>query len=49
MEIYYPGKYSVRLQLFALAYNFGNFLRRLALSKSINDWALKTMREKLVY
>ena len=25
-----------------------NFLRRLALPKSINDWSLRTMREKLV-
>jgi hypothetical protein len=28
--------------------NIGNFLRRLALPKSINDWSLRTMREKLV-
>jgi hypothetical protein len=40
--------YQVRLQLFCLAYNVGNFLRRLALPKSINDWSLRTMREKLV-
>jgi hypothetical protein len=39
---------QVRLQLFAMAYNIGNFLRRLALPKSINDWSLRTMREKLV-
>ena len=39
---------QVRLQLFALAYNLGNFLRRLALPKSIKDWSLRTMREKLV-
>jgi len=39
---------QVRLQLFAMAYNVGNFLRRLALPKSINDWSLRTMREKLV-
>lgn len=38
----------VRLQLFCMAYNIGNFLRRLALPKSINDWSLRTMREKLV-
>ncbi len=31
-----------------MAYNSGNFLRRLALPKSINDWSLRTMREKLV-
>jgi len=39
---------QVRLQLFALAYNLGNFLRRLALPKSIKNWSLRTMREKLV-
>jgi len=39
---------QVRLQLFAMAYNIGNFLRRLALPKSINDWSLRTMREKLI-
>jgi len=39
---------QVRLQLFALAYNLGNSLRRLALPKSIKDWSLRTMREKLV-
>ena len=39
---------QVRLQLFALAYNIGNFLRRLALPKSIKDWSLRTMREKMV-
>ena len=39
---------QVRLQLFALAYNIGNFLRRLALPKSIKDWSLRTVREKLV-
>ncbi len=39
---------QVRLQLFALAYNLGNFLRLFALPKSIKDWSLRTMREKLV-
>jgi len=39
---------QVRLQLFCMAYNIGNFLRRLASPKSINDWPLRTMREKLV-
>ena len=33
---------------FVMAYNIGNFLRRLALPKSINNWSLRTMREKLV-
>ena len=39
---------QVRLQLFVMAYNIGNFLRRLALPNQIKDWSLRTMREKLV-
>jgi len=39
---------QVRLQLFALAYNLGNFLRRLALPKKIRDWSLRTLKEKLI-
>jgi len=39
---------QVRLQMFAMAYNIGNFLRRLALPNQIKDWSLRTMREKLV-
>jgi hypothetical protein len=39
---------QVRLQLFAMAYNLGNFLRRLASPNQIKDWSLRTMREKLV-
>jgi hypothetical protein len=39
---------QVRLQLFALAYNLGNFLRRLALPKSVKTWSLRTLREKLI-
>ena len=39
---------QVRLQLFALAYNLGNFLRRLALPPSVKHWSLTTLREKLV-
>jgi hypothetical protein len=40
---------QVRLQLFALAYNLGNFLRRLALPRSVKRWSLTTLREKLVW
>jgi len=36
------------MQLFAMAYNIGNFLRRLALPNQIKDWSLRTMRERLV-
>jgi len=39
---------QTRLQLFALAYNLANFLRRLAVPKSICQWTLTTLREKLV-
>ena len=39
---------QVRLQLFALAYNLGNFLRRLTLPQSVKHWSLTTLREKLV-
>ncbi len=39
---------QVRLQLFCLAYNLGNFLRRLALPRKVSHWSLTTLREKLV-
>lgn len=39
---------QTRLQLFALAYNLANFLRRLALPREIDRWSLTTLREKLV-
>ncbi len=39
---------QVRLQLFALAYNLGNFLRRLALPNKIRAWSLKTLQVKLI-
>jgi Transposase DDE domain group 1 len=38
----------VRLQLHALAYNLGNFLRTLATPKPIKDWSMTTLREKLI-
>ncbi len=39
---------QVRLQLFALAYNLGNFLRRLALPRALKHWSFTAPREKLV-
>jgi hypothetical protein len=39
---------QVRLQLFALAYNLGNFLRRLVLPKRVKEWSLRTLRVKLI-
>jgi Transposase DDE domain group 1 len=39
---------QVRLQLFALAYNLGSFLRQLALPRPVRTWSLTTLREKLI-
>jgi len=39
---------QVRLQLFALAYNLGNFMRRLALPQAVKHWTLTTLRDKLI-
>jgi hypothetical protein len=39
---------AARLLLFALAYNLANFLRQLALPRSIRSWSLTTLREELV-
>ncbi len=39
---------QTRLQLFALAYNLANFLRRLALPRTVKHWSLTTLREKLI-
>ena len=39
---------TVRLQLHALAYNLGNFLRTLATPEPIKDWSLSSLKEKLI-
>ena len=39
---------AVRLQLHALAYNLGNFLRILAMPEPINNWSLTSLKEKLI-
>ena len=39
---------AVRLQLHALAYNLGSFLRTLALPDAVKQWSLTTLRERLV-
>lgn len=39
---------AVRLQLHALAYNLGNFLRTLATPDAIADWSPTSLREKLI-
>ncbi len=39
---------AVRLQLHALAYNPGNFMRTLALPEAVKHWSPTSLREKLV-
>jgi hypothetical protein len=39
---------QVRLQLFVLAYNLGNFLRQTVLPQAVRHWTLTTLREKLI-
>ena len=39
---------QVRLQLFALAYNLGNFMRRLVLPRDVQHWTMTTLQLKLI-
>jgi hypothetical protein len=39
---------AVRLQLHALAYNLGNFLRTLATPEPIKNWSLTSLKERLI-
>jgi hypothetical protein len=39
---------AVRLQLHALAYNLGKFVRTLAMPKAAEPWSLTSLREKLI-
>lgn len=39
---------QVRLALFVLAYNLGNFLRRLALPEAVRNWSLRSVQLKLI-
>ncbi len=39
---------EARLQLHALAYNLGNFLRTLALPEAVEYWSLTTLRNELI-
>jgi hypothetical protein len=39
---------AVRLQLHALAYNLGNFMRTLAIPNTSEPWSLTSLREKLI-
>ena len=36
------------LALFVLAYNLGNFLRRLVLPESVHHWSLRSIQVKLI-
>jgi hypothetical protein len=36
------------VQLHALAYNLGNFMRTLALPEAVSHWSLTSLRERLV-
>ena len=38
----------VRLSVFVLAYNLGNFLRRLCLPKAVKHWSLRSVQVKLI-
>ena len=38
----------MRLSLFVLAYNLGNFLRRLCLPKTVKHWSLRSVQVKLI-
>ena len=38
----------MRLALFVLAYNLGNFLRRFALPKEVSHWSLSSIQLKLI-
>ena len=38
----------MRLQLFVLAHNPGNFLRQAVLAQAVRCWTLTTLREKLI-
>jgi hypothetical protein len=39
---------QVRLALFVLAYNLGNFIRRFALPKMVSHWSLRSVQLKLI-
>jgi len=39
---------AVRLQLHALAYNLGDFMRTLAMPQAAEPWSLTSLKEKLI-
>jgi hypothetical protein len=42
------GANQVRLALFVLAYNLGNFMRRLALPEAVKHWSLTSLQTRLI-
>jgi Transposase DDE domain group 1 len=42
------GSNRVRLALFVLAYNLGNFMRRFALPSEVSNWSLSSLQLKLI-
>ena len=38
----------MRLQLHVLAYNLANFMRTLAMPKTVERWSMTSLREKLI-
>ena len=39
---------QVRLELFVLAYNLGDFLRRLVLPESMKHWSLTSLQTRMI-
>jgi hypothetical protein len=48
LSCHYFAVNTMRLQLFAPAYDFGNFLGQLVLPKQILHWSMTTLREKFI-
>ena len=45
---YIDAAVEAGLSLFVLAYNLGNFLRRLCLPKAVKHWSLRSVQVKLI-
>ena len=46
--ILYPVHLRVRLALFVMAHNMGNFLRRFAFPSDMSHWSLSSIQLKLI-
>ena len=42
------GHIRFRLELFVLAYNLGNFMRRLALPEAMKHWSLTSLQTRMI-